>query len=194
MIRSILLSSLLVVLSGLTALACKPGGVGDPCIPNLEYSPGEPGATELGAQVEDRSFQCETRVCLINHFRGRVTCPLGNPAGGSTYAGADKECFVPGTTEKVTASVRPQCKERKDAVYCSCRCDGEDKAAKYCECPSGFECKKVTNPLDKTLKGAGDMYCIRSGDWDYQKDGTECSISCDIDQKHCDYTENKQKQ
>lgn len=107
MTRQTLVSSLAILVFGALGVACKAGGVGDPCIPNLEYSPTDPGAVEKGAQIEDRSFQCETRVCLINHFRGRVSCPFGNPKGGSLYTGDDKECYVPGTNIMVTAAVPP---------------------------------------------------------------------------------------
>jgi hypothetical protein len=42
-------------------------------------------------------------------------------------------------------AVDPQVRARQaaDAVYCSCRCDGPDAKARYCECPSGFACEKL---------------------------------------------------
>lgn len=186
MTRQTLVSSLAILVFGALGVACQSGGVGDPCIPNLEYSPGDPGAREEGAQIEDRSFQCETRVCLINHFRGRVSCPFGNPAGGSLYSGDDKECYVPGTTVKVTAAVPPQCRERKDNVYCSCLCGREGEAAdpdKFCECPAGFECDFVTVPLDPTIMRPGDKYCVKADPrFNKDDDGTTC---CGVDNPAC---------
>jgi len=186
MTRQTLVSSLAILVFGALGVACQSGGVGDPCIPNLEYSPGDPGAREEGAQIEDRSFQCETRVCLINHFRGRVSCPFGNPAGGSLYPGEDKECFVPGTTVKVTAAVPPQCRDRKDNVYCSCLCGREGEAAdpdKFCECPSGFVCDFVTVPLDATIMRPGDKYCVKEEPrWNKDDDSTTC---CSVDNPAC---------
>jgi hypothetical protein len=198
MTRQTLVSSLAIFVLGTLGVACKSGGVGDPCIPNLEYSATDPGAVETGAQIEDRSFQCETRVCLVNHFRGRVTCPWGNELGGSKVAGA--ECLVPGTDVRVAAGVKPNCRERKDYVYCSCRCAGDDAAAKYCECPSGYVCDTVTNSLDKSLMRPNDKYCVLDGnnsslDSKYCCDfsnGAVCSDRCDTDDM-CGFESNRQK-
>jgi len=195
MTRQTLVSSLAILVFGALGVACKSGGVGDPCIPNLEYSATDPGAVETGAQIEDRSFQCETRVCLINHFRGRVTCPWGNTLGGSQVANA--ECFVPGTNVKISAGVKPNCRDRKDNVYCSCRCAGEDTAAKYCECPAGYACDTVTNSLDPTLMRPGDQYCVRDATDqlernNYQQDSRICTDACDTGDL-CGFSANKQQ-
>jgi len=199
-IRQTIVSTSMVLVLGAVALSCKGGGVGDPCIPNDEFNAKYPGATEKGAQIEDRSFQCETRVCLIKHFRGRVSCPYGNnlgrggsvkdgqvtkkvPISNPAYQGkptteSDEafeagECYVPGTNVKVTAAVPPQCEERVDQVYCSCRCAGADKAAKYCECPKGYTCAQATVSLDDTLVDPNDKYCIKVTD--KVGDGYSCS-------------------
>ena len=70
---------LAAVAASLSAFAggCQSGGVGDPCTPEDEYQPEFSGFAPSEINVELRSFQCETRVCLVNHFRGRVSCPLG---------------------------------------------------------------------------------------------------------------------
>jgi hypothetical protein len=62
---------------GLLLLGCETGGVGDPCTPEDEYVSTFSGYQDTEVNVESRSFQCETRVCLVNHFRGRVSCPYG---------------------------------------------------------------------------------------------------------------------
>lgn len=177
------------------SLGCPSGGVGDPCIPNLEYSASEPGAVETGAQIEDRAFQCETRVCLINHFRGRVSCPWGNTEGGSALP--DARCFVPGTGTQVTAAVKPQCVERKDNVYCSCRCDGDDRSARYCDCPAGFACDTVTSSFNASIMKPGDRYCVREATDrlprnNYEQDGQSCAAGCDTAPDRCGHTENRQ--
>jgi hypothetical protein len=205
MTRQTLVSGFAILVLGAIGVACKSGGVGDPCIPNLEYSANEPGATEGGAQIEDRSFQCETRVCLINHFRGRVSCPWGNTDGFSKKQGDEAKCYVPGTNVLVTAAVYPQCRERKDNVYCSCRCDGADSAAKYCECPAGFTCDIVTNSLDPTIMAPGDKYCVRDATDalpvnNYGQDAKmcctpsnpSCTDRCD-DGDMCGYSGNRQQ-
>lgn len=196
MMRQTLVSASMVLVFGALALACKAGGVGDPCIPNDEFSADYSGATESGAQIEDRSFQCETRVCLVKHFRGRVSCPFGNSKGRDTavseaaFTGNADDCFVPGTTTPVNAPVNSQCSPRKGQVYCSCRCDGEDSNAKYCECPEGYECKEVTRSLDPTLIAPGDKYCVKAED--KVTDGYTCpkGFGCHELPGGCDFTKN----
>src|SRR3954468_15101988 len=70
----------LLGLSALGAVGCNPGGVGDPCTPEDEYQQTFNGFQVTETNVESRSFQCETRICLVNHFRGRVSCRLGQPS------------------------------------------------------------------------------------------------------------------
>ena len=71
-------------------LACQSGGVGDPCTPEDEYSPQFSGFKVTEENIESRSFQCETRICLVNHFQGRVSCPLGQETPVS--CSSDAEC------------------------------------------------------------------------------------------------------
>jgi len=161
MIRKITGFSLLATaLLGLLPLACQPGGVGDPCTPEDEYGVTFPGYDAKEVNVESKSFQCETRVCLVNHFQGRVSCKYGQASPN------DARCHVPGDDKKpIKAKVEPQLKERTadKAVYCSCRCDGEDKNARYCKCPSGYAC---THLVDDLHLGGGQLagsYCVRDG-------------------------------
>jgi hypothetical protein len=178
-------SSYLTVLAAFIAslsVACERGGVGDPCIPEDEYRTTFGGFDESEVNVESRSFQCETRMCLVSHFKGRVSCPYGNK--GSAPANA---CYIPGTNprsgggdNRVEPEVEAQLLDRKaeDAVYCSCRCDGPDPNAQYCECPSGFTCREQIQ--DQGLEGARQLvgsYCIR--------DGTEVEDAARIDQAQC---------
>src|SRR4051812_29656954 len=79
-----ILSGLLAVISvaavGFLPIACQSGGVGDPCTPEQEYDPQFPGYKVAEENIESRSFQCQTRICLVNHFQGRVSCPMGQAA------------------------------------------------------------------------------------------------------------------
>jgi hypothetical protein len=171
---------------GLAALGCTPGGVGDPCTPEDEYQNNFNGFQVTETNVESRSFQCETRLCLVNHFQGRVSCRMGQsadvaepykPAGTTTTNPTWKPvCSIPGTkvnrtdrnsADNINVEVKPQLTGRQTdkAVYCSCRCDGPDKNARYCECPDGFECAHLVDSLQIT-SGAGQLagsYCIRAG-------------------------------
>src|SRR6185369_7822415 len=170
------------LLLGLSALGCTPGGVGDPCTPEDEYQQNFNGFQVTETNVESRSFQCETRLCLVNHFQGRVSCRLGQAsqvdASGNPLPGAafDPKCSIPGTkvnkqdpnsADNIRVQVPAQLVDRQTekAVYCSCRCDGPEKNAKYCECPEGFECSPVVDNL-RITEGAGQLagsYCIRTG-------------------------------
>jgi hypothetical protein len=159
----------------LSALGCNPGGVGDPCTPEDEYQQGFNGFQVTETNVESRSFQCETRLCLVNHFQGRVSCRLGQ--GDPMAEGAPgPRCSIPGTKanpndrdskDNIKVEVPPQLRDRQtdQAVYCSCRCDGPDDKARYCECPEGFQCEPLVDDL-KIPGGGGQLagsYCIRAG-------------------------------
>jgi hypothetical protein len=73
-----------VVLSG---TGCQSTGVGDPCTPGQESTQSFLGFDEGEVSVEAKSFQCQTRLCLVNHFQGRVSCPYGQNLDGTAVAG-----------------------------------------------------------------------------------------------------------
>jgi hypothetical protein len=156
MTRSIL-SGMLGVISVLALgglpVACQSGGVGDPCIPEDEYKTDFAGFKVTEENIESRSFQCQTRICLVNHFQGRVSCPYGqdNPTTNPLPSDAVSQtadtkpedyakekaakggmpCVVPGTDEVINTEVCSQCsgtskRDAAQAVYCSCRCDVAD--------------------------------------------------------------------
>lgn len=188
----------IVLLAAVTGIAfhmqgCQSGGVGDPCIPEDEYQQNFPGFAATEVNLESRSFQCETRVCLVYRFRGRVSCPLGqeaasdvDPATGVLTANTSKSpCHIPGSRDLVAPVVNAQCSTRtaEQTVYCSCRCDGPDPNAKYCECPDGFACTKLED-LDlgaAVAKGSSQLagsYCVRKTD--------KADVSCrEPDKKKC---------
>lgn len=188
-------------LLGLVALGCDSGGIGDPCIPEDEYQQNFNGFAETEVNVESKSFQCETRVCIVNHFKGRVSCPYGQLESNLSLDPSDpKRCRVPGTNGKhcldangqqvectgnpgnidaITVPVAAQLLDRtaQDTVYCSCRCKGPDPNANYCECPSGYECSELVKELG--LPGRAQLagsYCIKQGtEYSLQNLGTsEC--------------------
>ena len=168
---------LLPSLLGLVSLRCSVGGVGDPCIPEDEYQRSFSGYSVEETNVESRSFQCETRVCLVNHFQGRVSCPYGQLQTdiGTCQGSFDKAkcCKIPGTVgggdDAVAATVSPQLAGRRPdrAVYCSCRCanvDGKtNDGASYCDCPSGYKCTQLIPNLQLGELQLAGSYCIKSG-------------------------------
>jgi hypothetical protein len=133
-----------------TSGGCQSSGVGDPCTPEQEYLTSFTGFSVQEVNVESKSFQCQTRLCLVNHFQGRVSCPYGQSASGAPLTGTQScndtsggagpaGCCTPGVDQPVDgkdpssgmyidskqqATVLPQCTDRTadKAVYCSCRC------------------------------------------------------------------------
>lgn len=192
MTRSILsgmLGLISVLAVGAVPLACQSGGVGDPCVPEDEYNTDFAGFKVTEENIESRSFQCQTRICLVNHFQGRVSCPFGqgkthgDPAGGCQTADStlktgdelakekDKPCCVPGTNTAVEVEVCGQCaanskRDAAQAVYCSCRCDvadGEpaDPNFNFCECPTGYTCSQIRPNVGLGDKQLTGKYCIK---------------------------------
>jgi hypothetical protein len=181
---------------GALCLGCPSGGIGDPCTPEDEYQQKFSGYAVSEVNIESRSFQCETRLCLVNHFQGRVSCPYGHDTtdGVAFYvpgtAGPGipatqitdptQRCNIPGTQEAITVSVLPQVKGRRpiDSVYCSCRCGGADPDARYCDCPSGFECVDLLSPIDRLgSKELAGKYCIKKDTtYNAAKRGADCSF------------------
>jgi hypothetical protein len=173
------------------SVACQSGGVGDPCVPEDEYQKYTSGFAVSEVNQETKSFQCETRLCLVNHFQGRVSCPYGQLEAKATDTNypAEKEyqlCHIPGTsgvTNRIQVQVNPQLDGRRasDTVYCSCRCDGAEANARYCKCPSGFSCEKLIDRVgalpDKQLAGS---FCIKDGtkyDTKNPNDGAPCNAT-----------------
>src|SRR5512147_3145065 len=89
------LSTIAILAAGNFSMGCSPGGVGDPCIPEDEYYPGFAGYGVEEVNVEAMSFQCETRLCLVNHFQGRVTCPYGQTSEVVANGDDAQRCKVP---------------------------------------------------------------------------------------------------
>jgi hypothetical protein len=71
---------------------CPSGGVGDPCVPEDEYKENFSGFKVTEENIESRSFQCQTRICLVNHFQGRVSCPNGQGAPVTCSGPNDNSC------------------------------------------------------------------------------------------------------
>jgi len=194
----------------LTGIGCQSTGVGDPCTPEQEYDKSFLGFSQTEVSVESKSFQCLTRLCLVNHFQGRVSCPYGQTVDGGANSPATP-CVTPGINKGVDgidstgmfadpvkkAFVPAQCSARTAslAVYCSCRCadvNGKtDDGANYCACPDGFTCTQLVSKV-----GAGDggvafggegltgAYCVKNG---AQYDPNACGgiTLCDPAKKNC---------
>jgi hypothetical protein len=158
-------STLLIMLASFASLAlvqCDSGGVGDPCTPEEEYLENFAGFKLTEENIESRSFQCQTRVCLVNHFQGRVSCPLGQDTPRNCQN--DGDCTADGDT-CVEAGViltdcdPTPCSDGGDPANCNesdssnAACGGRvcEKDGGYChcsasECPQDYFCDAENNP------------------------------------------------
>ncbi len=175
-----------VALGGALVLLVGPGcseeGIGDPCTPEQEYDQNFLGFDEKEVNVESKSFQCRTRLCLVHHFRGRVSCPYGQTQSGDAPTGTPTSCNIPGTATKIEglkeggefvdtrkqSAVPAQCVDRAadKAVYCSCRCadiDGNKPSDQtFCDCPDGFQCERLVTSIGQGNEGLTGSYCIKA--------------------------------
>ncbi|HEY4012639.1 MAG TPA: hypothetical protein VGM06_04845 [Polyangiaceae bacterium] len=172
---------------------CSATGVGDPCTPEQEYLTDFLEFNVNEVSTESKSFQCQTRLCLVNHFQGRVTCPYGQDMAGAPpnpvtncCAGQNQQacpssnagCCTPGVAQPVTGplpaastgeAIDPQCVERTPdkAVYCSCRCadvnGNTNDGANYCTCPDGFACTQLVTSIGAGNTGLTGAYCVKNG-------------------------------
>lgn len=124
--------------------SCQTGGIGDPCTPEDEYRGTFAGFQLTQENIESRSFQCESRICLVNFFQGRVSCPAGQSAK-EPCAGPDASC--PGEGEACVESdvFAPACTDDTacEALGTACNAEG------FCECsasscPTGYSCDADT--------------------------------------------------
>ena len=176
---------------GALPLACQSGGIGEPCIPEDEYSADFAGFKMTEENIESRSFQCSTRICLVNHFQGRVTCPLGqliapascnpndlkNPGHDKgNCTGADDMCVeaavsadpcVPGDK---TCPAGTAC----DATRKVCACISDVKEGYHCVLSNPSDAKSIS--VFKSYVCHKPFNCQAEGA-DPKKDGTkDCCI------------------
>jgi hypothetical protein len=154
----------------LIPLACAGGGVGDPCTPEEEYVAGFAGFNLAEVYIESRSFQCSTRVCLVNHFQGRVSCPLGQSAAGvraCSGPGDDASCGSSGTCTAAETFAEPcvPCDASGDPTCPASACPEGltcDPAHGVCTCDSA---KSPTLALDGVSYGCSyfDPACVPGG-------------------------------
>jgi hypothetical protein len=136
------------------------GPLGAVCVPELERDPSFSGFQLEEVNVETGAASCASGTCLVQRFRGRVSCPLGNLQS----SGFDDSCLVPGSHQPVTVPVPSQLVSRppSSSAFCSCRCAGPGEGP-FCECAQGQECV----PLIEELGLGGDQlagsYCVPRG-------------------------------
>jgi hypothetical protein len=100
-----------VAITLLSGIGCQSTGVGDPCTPEQEFKPSYLGAELTEVKAESNSYQCQSFLCLVNHFQGRVTCPygqqsynMGNPPAAPCQTPIGQQ--VTGTAKRPTGEHR----------------------------------------------------------------------------------------
>jgi hypothetical protein len=176
MTRSIL-AGLLGILSiaavGALPLACQSGGIGDPCIPEDEYNADFAGFKVTEENIESRSFQCSTRICLVNHFQGRVTCPLGQLAPTACRPGPTKghdkgDCMGEGEICMEASVNAPDCVPPPASCKVAADCPGNGSCVDgHCPepCSGGLTCDpktKVCSCTNKQESMDGSIRCLPS--------------------------------
>ena len=124
---------------GALPTACQSGGIGDPCTPEDEHEPTFAGFDLAEEYIESRSFQCDTRICLVNHFQGRVSCPLGQPPPRFCGLPDDPPCFE-GESCVPSASLAPNCEPGDDSSACR---------RHVCQAPGGCQRADATDEENK---------------------------------------------
>ncbi len=175
--------------------------IGQPCTPAIEDNEAFLGfsAGEVSVELPDPNADPGVLVCLVDHFRGRATCPYGQDqsatqlpsvdgASGGPFPSGVGPCVTP-SGMAVTGSpgdpegalVEPQCLDRRAArtVTWSCRCARADgtKGATDCACPGGTECVQLVASIGATTGDVSGAYCVPTGS-EYQA-FSACAQACD---------------
>jgi len=126
--------------------------LGERCFSEDEYQPDFAGYTAAQVNIEEHASMCESKICIQNHFEGRVSCREGQAEGGGG-------CLTPGGNI-VTVPVAPQLVTRPADVasICSCQCAGSGPGP-YCTCPENMQCEHLV----EGVIGSAGSYCIPKG-------------------------------
>jgi hypothetical protein len=144
-----------VIVSSFAALSlvgCPGTGVGAACTPEDEFKEGFPGFSLDSAFIESRSFQCQTRICLVNYFQGRVSCPNGQAKPEScddkTACKDPQEKCIPAGVILKNCDPTPCSQAGANTANCN-KPDGKNIACadricdpdnKYCRCEGAADC------------------------------------------------------
>jgi len=164
MTRSILCGLLALVsvgALGLVPIACQSGGVGDPCTPEDEYTSTFSGFNVDEENIESRSFQCATRICLVNHFQGRVSCPQGQDATQLVQC----KGLTDGEKVGTTCGANKACAQSEVFSPTCSVCPANDTTCVAIACPNGLTCdgaNQICTCTQDTSIGGIDYHCIPS--------------------------------
>jgi len=163
--------------------SCQSGGIGDPCTPEDEYSTAFHGFDVAEESIESRSFQCQTRVCLVNHFQGRASCPFGQVAPDACDPTDAASCGEGKACVQASSIVTPCDPDVADEGASQCTSSGGacDKVTRSCVCSGSEGCPQGTI-CDPALKQCSRYVCHAPGSCqidaatDAENKGKECCV------------------
>jgi hypothetical protein len=174
---------------GLGLLQCSGGGtgenmVGTPCTPSLEKDARFASFKVTEETIETGAPECGGGVCLVNHFQGRMSCPLGQAAPvdaqgleGCTpvfenglYVVGQGSCEA-GYNCVQAASLSPSCDPGKgfdaDKQCQNLGAGGRCSSEGFCECETDSDCLFVKDAVvscDKETKQCMTYACHKPND------------------------------
>lgn len=157
---------------------CADEGIGDPCTPEQEYNADFLGFDKKEVNVESKSFQCRTRLCLVNHFQGRVSCPYGQTSDAKPNAGSTSACTLPGSKDPILGD--KQCYDASGKLTDTPCTDDSDCGAKPAKCDY-VDTKKGSTVQPQCLdrSAANTVYCsCRCADINGQKPSDQTFCDC----------------
>lgn len=144
--------------------ACTSGGsgaVGDPCTIRDEAHPRFPGMRITEQLVDEGVLECSTGMCLSNHFRGRVSCPLGQPERTPCKGLDDTASCAAGAACVEGFVLTISCTAENAQFACAgigaCDLDSGACACSEGSCPEGLTC-------DARTKRCTSFVCHAPGD------------------------------
>ncbi|MFT3766541.1 MAG: hypothetical protein QM820_13660 [Minicystis sp.] len=187
-IRTAVLAVMASLVLATVPMACQSGGIGDPCTPEEEVDALFVGFDIRQEYIESRSFQCSTRICIVNHFQGRVSCPLGQPASAVKDCGGDG-----GPHEELCDKAKGEACRESATLTIACSSAGDAACASFggvcdtsrsiCVCgpdtvpPAGYHCTEsdgVSLPKTFVCHVPGD--CQQAGADDAANAGKHCCV------------------
>jgi len=154
--------------------------------------------------VYREAFDCDTRVCIVDRFQGRVTCPLGQAAPVRCAGPGDTACPA-GAECREAGSLAPPCSAgsacpdglacNPETRRCECGrcpddhdCDAESRTCKRFVCHTPGSCQQVDVSdaenegkaccLPGTDDPVGDPVCGQCTDAEPER-SVYCSCQCD---------------
>jgi hypothetical protein len=163
-----------------SSLLPTPSPLGSVCVADLEKEPDFHGFRLDEVTVSEQP-SCESGLCLVAHFLGRVSCPYGQRPDDLS------QCFLPGSDANVSVEVAAQLLARPPSLAstCSCRCAGPGPGP-FCECAADQECVDLIPdlglPNSERLVGS---YCALRGSLDGWHDHSNGDLPCFPDLASC---------